>query len=244
MSIGFNSIPGNIKAPIFAFEVNSGGQFEQDSRLLLVGHANSGSSLTPNVPIRCNNVEEAISLAGKGSMLAEMLIYARKNAPAQDIWLLPVTDTGTAEVRTITVGSVPAAGGYAVLLVGDEEVALSINAGDTANAVASAIASAINAYQNGLTKSGLPFTATVATNVVTLTARHKGIVSNTVDLSIPTVSGGKAPRIVRLLPSARRRRISPPKLLPPIVEVSYWPECRLKNIGRKASRWRRSRRAG
>ncbi len=32
MPIGFNSIPGNIRAPIFAFEVNSGGQFESVSR--------------------------------------------------------------------------------------------------------------------------------------------------------------------------------------------------------------------
>jgi phage tail sheath gpL-like len=78
------------------------------------------------------------------------------------------------------------------LLIGDEPVAQTINAGDTANAVAAALSAAINAYQNGLTKSGLPFIATVADAVVTLTARHKGVIYNTVDLSIPAVSGVNA----------------------------------------------------
>lgn len=192
MAVGFNLIPGNIRAPIFAFEINSGGQFENVSRFLLVGHANAGSSLAANVPVRCNNVEEAVALAGRGSMLTEMLIGTRLNAPAQDVWLLRVEDVGSAEVRTITVSNVPASGGYAVLLVGDEAVALTINAGDTVNAVAAAIASAINAYQNPLTKSGLPYTAVSAAGVVTLTARHKGVIFSTVDLSVPVVTGGNA----------------------------------------------------
>lgn len=190
MAIGFNSIPGNIVAPIFAFEVNSGGQFESISRLLLVGHKNSGASVADNVPIRCNTVTEAIAIAGMGSMLAEELISARANAQAQDIWLLPVPAAGVAEVRTITVGTPPAAGGYAVLQVGDELVAVTINAGDNAATVATALGAAINAYQNGLTLSALPFTAAVATNVVTLTARNAGVVYGEVDISIPIVSGG------------------------------------------------------
>ncbi|MBS9720176.1 hypothetical protein JYU29_05680 [Tianweitania sp. BSSL-BM11] len=192
MAIGFNSIPGNIKAPIFAFEVNSGGQFENGSRLLLIGHKNTGSPATDNVPVRCNNENEAITQVGKGSMLAEMMIVARRNSPAQDIWLLPVPATGVAEVRTITVANVPAAGGSGLLAIGDEQIPLTINAGDTATAVATAIAAAINAYQNALTKSALPFTAVAAAAVVTLTARHAGVIFNTVDLSIPVVSGGNA----------------------------------------------------
>jgi phage tail sheath gpL-like len=192
MAIGFNSIPGNIKAPIFAFEVNSGGQFESVSRLLLVGHKNAGAAVVDNVPVRCNGEIEAIALAGKGSMLSEMVIAARRNSPAQDIWLLPVPAVGAAEVRTVTVGAVPAAGGYAVIQIGDETVALTIGAGDTANSVATALAAAINGYQNALTKSALPFTATAATNVVTLTARHTGAVFTAVDIFVPVVATGNA----------------------------------------------------
>ena len=194
MAIGFNFIPGNIVAPIFAFEVNSGGQFESTSRLLLVGHKNTGASLTDNVPIRCNNVQEAITLAGKGSMLAEMLIAARANAQAQDIWLLPVPATGTAEIRTITIGTPPAAGGYAVIIIGDQPIAITINPGDANTAVATALAAAINAYQNGLTNSAIPFVASTggSPGVVTLTARNAGLVYNNVDIFVPTVAGGNA----------------------------------------------------
>lgn len=192
MAIGFNRIPGTIRAPIFAFEVNSAGQFESDSRLLLVGHKNAGAALADNVPVRCNDPAEAITLAGKGSMLAEMTIASRLNAPGQDIWLLPVPASGAAEVRTVTIGAPPAAGGYAVLAVGDEPVALTINAGDTAAQVATALAAALNAYQNGLTLSALPWTAGAASNVVTLTARHAGAIFGLADISVPIVQGGNA----------------------------------------------------
>lgn len=190
MAIGFNTIPGNIRAPIISFEVNSAGQFENVSRMLLIGHKNSGASATDNIPFRCNTPQEAIALTGKGSMLAEMLIAARLNAQAQDIWLLPVPATGTAEVRTLTVGSVPANGGTGVIAIAGHEIDLTIGAGDTANAVATALAAAINAYQDALTKSALPFTATVATNVVTLTARHAGAFAGEIDVYIPPLAAG------------------------------------------------------
>lgn len=193
-TVAFNYIPGNLVAPLISFELNSGGQFENQSRYLAIGHKNAGSpaSVLDNVPFRCNSREEAIAYFGKGSMLAEMVIAARLNAPAQDIWVMPVPSTGVAEVRTLTVGSVPAAGGYGVIEIAGWPVAMTIGAGDTASAVATALAAAINAFQDELTKSALPFTATAATNVVTLTARHAGEIFNTVDIRIPpaaTASG-------------------------------------------------------
>ncbi|KHJ56302.1 hypothetical protein LA66_07010 [Aureimonas altamirensis] len=190
MATGFNTIPGNLRAPIIAFEINSGGQFESVSRLLLVGHKNSGASAVDNVPVRCNSVNEAIALTGRGSMLAEMMIASRRNAPAQDIWLLPVPATGTAEVRTLTVGTVPAAGGVGTIAIDGEQISLTIGAGDTAASVATALAASINAYQDALTKSALPFTASAATNVVTLTARNAGEVYSGVDIYVPSVSTG------------------------------------------------------
>jgi len=192
MGIGFNYIPGNIVAPIITFEINSGGQFENVSRLLLKGHKNADAPaiILDNVPIRCNSVTEAIAYFGKGSMLAEMVIAARLNAPAQDIWVLPIPATGTAEVRTLTVGVVPANGGYGAIEIAGHWLDHTIGAGDTAANVATALAAKINAFQDELTKSALPFTATAATNVVTLTARHAGDIYNTVDINIPAVASG------------------------------------------------------
>lgn len=194
MAIGFNYIPGNVRAPLISFEINSGGQFESVSRLLLIGHKNgdAGNFLADNTPIRCNSVNEALTYCGRGSMLAEMVIAARRNAPAQDLWILPVPATGTAEVRTATIGAVPAAGGYGVLQISGEEIAYTIGAGDTAASVATGLAAAINAYQDPLTKAALPVTATAATNVVTLTARNAGAIYSAVDLYVPAVATGNA----------------------------------------------------
>lgn len=190
MATGFNSIPGNLRAPIIAFEINSGGQFESTWRLTLIGHKNAGALAVDNVPIRCNSVNEAIALTGRGSMLSEMLIAARRNAPAQDIWLLPTPAVGTAEVRTLTVGTVPAAGGAGTIEIDGKQISLTVAAGDSAASVATALAAAINGFQDALTKSALPFTATAATNVVTLTARHAGEIMSGVDIYVPQVASG------------------------------------------------------
>ncbi len=190
MAIGFNTIPGNIVAPIISFEINSGGHFESISRLLLVGHKNSGAPAPENAPFRCNSVFDAVALTGKGSMLAEMFIAARRNAPAQDIWMVAVPPTGTAEVRGIEVASVPAFGGHGVISIAGHEVALTVAAGATVNAVAASLAAAINAWQDPLTKSALPFTAAVETDTVTLTARWPGILMSELDIHVPDLTTG------------------------------------------------------
>ncbi|MEF2553254.1 hypothetical protein VQ042_18135 [Aurantimonas sp. A2-1-M11] len=192
MAIGFNSIPGNIVAPIITFEVNSAGQFESQSRLVLIGHKNSAASLALDTLTPVQTLQEAISLTGQGSMLAEMFRVARANAPAQEIWLGAVEDTGTAETRTVTVDSVPASGGVGVIRIAGEILQVEIAAGDEVADVATALAAAINGYQNRLTLAALPFTATAALGVVTLTTRHKGVIFGTVDISVPTSVAGNA----------------------------------------------------
>jgi phage tail sheath gpL-like len=192
MSIGFNSIPGNIVAPIISFEVNSGGQFESQSRLVLLGHKNSDAALPLDTLTPVQTIQEAIALTGKGSMLAEMFRVARANAPAQEIWLGAAEDSGTAEVRTITVSAVPAAGGVGTIQIAGEILQVEIAAGDAVGDVAAALAAAINGYQNRLTLAALPFTATAALGVVTVTARHKGAITATVDISVPASLAGNA----------------------------------------------------
>ncbi len=188
----FNTIPGNIVAPIFTFEVNSGGQFENGARLLLIGHKTSAGSAALDVPVMCSTTLEARQLFGAGSMLDDMVRLARKNAPAQEIWCLPVTETGTAEVRTLTISSVPAAGGVGVIEIAGEPIAITIAAGDDKNAVAAALAATVNAYYNPFSEASLPYTASAAAAVVTLTARHKGAVLSDIDIAVPVLTGANA----------------------------------------------------
>jgi phage tail sheath gpL-like len=188
----FNTIPGNIVAPIFTFEINSGGQFENAVRLLLIGHKIAAGSAALDVPVMCSSTLEARQMFGAGSMLDDMMRLARRNAPAQEIWCLPATETGTAEVRTITVNSVPAAGGYGVIEIAGEPIGVTIAAGDTADIAASALNAAIAAYWNPLTEASLPYTSSVAGAVVTLTTRHKGLTLSDIDIAVPVLTGANA----------------------------------------------------
>lgn len=188
----FNNIPGNLVAPIVTFEVNSGGQFENSSRLLLVGFKNTGALIADNVPTVCPSAAEARRLAGAGSMLDDMVRIARRNAPAQEIWIISPAPVGVAEIRTLTVTGVPAAGGAGVIEIAGEPVSITIGAGDDVDAVAAALTAAINAYYNPLGEASLPFTATVVDEVVTLTARHAGAHSTLVDIHVPVLDGSNA----------------------------------------------------
>jgi phage tail sheath gpL-like len=189
--VKFNTIPGNIVAPIITFEVNSGGQFESVSRMLLIGHKTAAGAAPLDKPIICPTAAEGRRLAGVGSMLDDMVRAVRRNAPVQELWILPITETGTAEIRALTVSDVPANGGVGVIEIAGEPVQLTIAAGDTKAAVATALAAAINAYYNPLNFASLPFTAAVDgvddTKVV-LTARHKGAYATGIDITIPILA--------------------------------------------------------
>ncbi|MDI7864299.1 hypothetical protein MRS76_20380 [Rhizobiaceae bacterium n13] len=186
------NIPANLTAPIFTFDVQSGGNFEAETRVILLGHGLATGALAEDGIAVCNTKEDARRLVGAGSMLESMFLAARRNAPAQEIWIGRVADAGTAEVRTITVGVVPADGGQGILQIAGENISAPIAAGSTADAVASALAAAINGYYNRLKGYSLPFTATVATNVVTLTARHKGTYASGLDIHIPVLDSANA----------------------------------------------------
>lgn len=187
-----SNIPDNLTAPIFTFDVESGGQYENENRMVLLGHGLSTGTLAEGALAICGSVTTARELAGRGSMLESMFIRARQNAPAQEIWLGRVADTGTAEIRTVTIVSVPAAGGQGVLQIAGEAVSISLDAGETVSSAATKLAAAINAYINPITKISLPVTASAAAAVVTLTARHKGTYATGLDVFTPVVDGGNA----------------------------------------------------
>lgn len=180
-----SNIPSNIVAPLLAFDVESAGQFSSETRMIIIGHGLSSGALAASALALCTTIDQARYLAGRGSMLESMFIRVRQNAPTQEVYLANVADAGTAEVRTITFGAPPASGGQGILQIAGERVSVQIEAGDTAAIVAASVAAAINGFFNAITKKSLPFTATVATNVVTITARHKGIYATGLDLFLP-----------------------------------------------------------
>lgn len=186
------NIPANLTAPILAFDVTSGGQYENESRFILWGHATSSGSLAAGDIAPCNNAMDARILCGQGSMLESKFLMTRLNAPSQEIWVGHVAAAGTAEVRTITVDTVPAAGGQGVILIAGRRIAIDIAAGATVAAVATLLNAAINAFYDRLAKLSLPFTSTVLDDVVTLTARHAGVFATGIDIFVPVTEGVNA----------------------------------------------------
>lgn len=179
----FNQIPSNLVAPIFAFEVNSGGQYAGQTRVILQGHKTSAGSMTGNNPVPCASQAMADSLAGPGSMLREMYRVAQALAPAQPIWIQQVAEPGTSKGTWTATITQPAAGaGY--FEVCGRRLQIAVLSTDTATTVAASIAAAINAYYDALTGAMLPVTATSSAGVVTLTARHAGAIMNDVDLYV------------------------------------------------------------
>jgi phage tail sheath gpL-like len=187
----FNNIPGNIRVPFFHAEFQPGGTpYSQNARLLLVGQKLSTGVAAANQPVLVTD-SAAEALFGKDSMLADMVRFARAQAPLQEIWALPLDDdaAGVKATGKITVSGAPVsqAGAMSVYIAGIR-VRIAVLTTDTDTSIAAALVAAINAT------AGLPVTAAVnGTNAYEcdLTARHKGATGNDilVDLGIVTEEG-------------------------------------------------------
>ena len=180
-TVQFNAIPGNLKVPFAYYEINSGGTpYQGQSRLLLIGQKIAAGSAAADVPIGpIQSAAEADALFGTGSMLAAMYRVARRNAPFQPIWAVPLADpAGAAAAGTVTI-TAPGVTGAGVLWVMGRRIVVQVNAGDDATTVATALKNAINAAK-------LPVTAANVLGVVTVTARHAGLLGNDIELKVAT----------------------------------------------------------
>ena len=185
----FNNIPGSgLTAPIFSFEVNSGGQYSQIDRFIIVGHATAAGSIQPGTLVPVSDQNTVDQLTGGGSMLREMFRLAAKNAPAAPFWLLAVAEVGIAAQWALTVAALSGTG-VATLMVAGEAITVAVGATDTPASVAAALAAAVNGYYDQLNKTMLHVTAVASGAVVTFTSRHKGVIFNETDFYCPSLAG-------------------------------------------------------
>jgi phage tail sheath gpL-like len=198
MPISFNQIPANWRMPLYWVELDpsKAGLGVTPGRSLLVGVMSADGTAVPDVPIACASQAQADALFGQGSMLACMFQTFFANNWANEVWGLPVAEpTGAAAAGSITVATAPTAAGTIDLYIAGRNVPVYVGATDTIDIVASAIEAAINANVN------LPVVATVATGVVTVTAKNKGTMSNEIRMSdsyYGTVGGEQLPAGVTL----------------------------------------------
>lgn len=194
MSISFNYIPaGNaVKVPLFYAEMDNSqaGFFTNDLRTLLIGQKITAGSAAVNQPVIVSSDSQAIALFGRGSMLARMYAMYRQSDPTGLVYCMAVADAGAGVQAsgTITVTGPATAAGTIQLYIAGQKVSVAVANGDTANTIATAINAAINAALD------LPVTSAVATNVVTLTCRWKGLTGNDITMldSFRGAAGGES----------------------------------------------------
>ncbi|MBC3486722.1 phage tail sheath subtilisin-like domain-containing protein [Pseudomonas sp. SWRI50] len=180
MAVSFNSIPSDLKVPLFYAEVDNSQANTATSAMprLIVGQVNDDAvaaeigklTLVPSLSL-------AKSIGGVGSMLADMYDTWRAIDPAGEVWCLPVKATGTKATGKVTVTGTATAGGQINLYVAGKLVRATIANGATAAAAATAIAAAINA-------AGQSVSAVAATGEVTLTCRWAGLSGNDIQLQL------------------------------------------------------------
>ncbi|ELY2745828.1 phage tail sheath subtilisin-like domain-containing protein [Cronobacter dublinensis] len=200
MSVSFDSIPSNIRVPLFYAEMdNSKANTAQTSApALLIGQALEDAKIERNKLVLMPTADQARKLCGQGSPLARMVEAYRKTDPFGELYVIAVSDPeGAPAVGEVTFSGSANASGAVSLYIGARRIAGAVTSGDTALDAAQSLADAINAVPD------LPVlaSATVITNEVKVT-------SMTVTPKLTIKTGESAAIDVTILPeNATNKRI-------------------------------------
>lgn len=179
--ISFQQVPQALRYPGAYVEIDGSqaGLGGDMPAVLLVGQKLPTGTAPAGEIVRLSGVNDAKAKAGAGSMLAQMAARYRAIDPTLDLFMLPYADLGAGVQAsgTITVSAVPTASGTLALYVAGKLISVPIVIGQTTSQVATTIASSF-------TDIDIPVTAAAVSNVVTLTARHKGTCGNSIDIRL------------------------------------------------------------
>ncbi|SHJ39629.1 phage tail sheath C-terminal domain-containing protein [Fibrobacter sp. UWP2] len=213
MTIPFNEIPAGNLVPIFAVEINN----ERASKPgpmpwknLLIGQAVGAiDGSTPDAEkkwrpsadntgklVRIMEGDQADSLFGRGSQIALMAKNFLKNAPYMELYCLALADApaGSGQsadagkaTKTLTFAGPATESGSLNLNIAGQAVTVTVIDTDNAATIAGNVKAKIDSLVD------LPVVATVASNVVTLTAKNKGAAGNDLAVFLNLNEGEKTP---------------------------------------------------
>jgi phage tail sheath gpL-like len=148
------------------------------TRVVCVGIKATGGTATAETPVQVFDAADSDAKAGKGSELALMARAMLDQSALEDgkpeIYLCPIAPpSGVATQNTITVTGTATASGTLVLRIAGRTINVGVSVGDLQGTVAAAIEKVLDSMA-----AVLPFTAGVATNVVTCTNTHTGTTGN------------------------------------------------------------------
>lgn len=184
MSMSFNSVPIDIRVPGQYIEIDNTKALKglpgMPVKILVIGQKLSSGTAAALTPYLITSVDQAKQLFGTGSQLSHMMEKFKANNTLSEVWAIGQADAGAgvSATGTIVIGGAATVNGTLTVYIGGRRVQASVLTTDTAAQVATKLQAAIAA------KTDLPVTATVATSTVTLTARHKGVCANLIDVRV------------------------------------------------------------
>ncbi|GAG99649.1 unnamed protein product, partial [marine sediment metagenome] len=150
------------------------------ARKLIAGNYNPAKTeIVEGTAYTIVSANQAAELFGFGSQLHRMAIYQFKGAGGQipvTAFALPAASGGAAATKTVTFAVNATSAGSYIFRCGsyliDDVIQIGVASGDTPDAIAALLNTAINANEN------LPFTSTVLAGVVTLAAKTLDLTSD------------------------------------------------------------------
>lgn len=183
MTISFNQIPSTGRVPFAYVEIDPS-QAQQGPSLipfrgLIVGLRTSAGTVAEAVKKRITSAAQAAEYWGAGSVMHAMAAAWFRQNRSTELWGIALDEPSGGDAAAgaaFTITGTPTANGTLHLYVAGRYVPVTVSTGDANTAIASAIHAAINALEDA------PVTASITTNQVSLTCRHKGEVGNQLDV--------------------------------------------------------------
>jgi len=197
-NISFDSIPASIRKPGKYFEFNTKLAVRtlpaNAQAMLIIAQRLTAGSVAALTPTQVFSDAEAATCFGSGSMAHLMCRAAITAYPYLQLSVCALDDNvaGAQATGTLSLAGTATGPGVLTLWIGNRQIAMAINTGDTHTALATAFNTLIGTYGD------LPVTPGVNAGVITTTYRHKGTVGNQVDLAATCTAAGVTATVVAM----------------------------------------------
>lgn len=189
-------VPNNIVEPIFAIDFDSSKAGAADSdfpvQLLCIGQKLSTGEEDSEVKLVYRNADEVGAAFGYGSQIHGMAVAIFNNLISVPVTFIALDDsvsTPTASNHSLTFTGPATANGELVIYIKGIRYAVSVESGDTATEVCTALKAVLDAYA-----SILPVTVTDNLDgTMDLDARNKGVAAGDIDVRFNYNDGEKFP---------------------------------------------------
>tara|TARA_R110002050_G_scaffold269917_1_gene412417 strand:- start:39923 stop:41398 length:1476 start_codon:yes stop_codon:yes gene_type:complete len=193
-NISFNEIPVDIRTPGQYIEFDNTkavqGLPNQERKILVIANRLSTGTVAADTPFRVLSAELGENAAGRGSVLAGMLVALKAANKYSDVWAIGLDDNvaGVAAAGSILFAGTPSAGTLNVYIAG-QRIQIAVASTDTAANIVTNLSAKINA------QTDLPVTAApnVVPEQIDITARNKGEHGNDIDIRLNYYQGETLP---------------------------------------------------